>query len=497
MEYAGREEPQGAVGQVLEQGASQFPYMGEDDHELQDIGNSQSPDGGRDRRNGSRSGKPRSSRNRQPRDTDYFIRVLVPPTMVGAIIGKEGKKIKDLTEKTETDITVHKKDDKSPFEKVVEIVGSPEQCTEANLSIHRTMRLETDPAKRSPVVQMRVLVDTCIAGQVIGRGHAHLKQVSDSTNGTSVRALRGDLFYRGGCREEPLYQLDRVITIQYQIPPEQLTLEEDTMLSSLEEGALSKCSQAEHMISSKAYECLKSIVRERQNPQQGYIQPPAHGQWPPMGPPSYNPQPNNPFVPYWFQGILGNVSQGYMHLQQMQVKVHLSFPSKFAGPLIGKKASNLAHIKKFSGARNIHVFPKDRDAPERYIEIIGTPLQQYFAQHCVYCKLAEEGYKTNSGENVGELKLKIEIFIPLRGGSKNQPNIIGRFIGKDGHNVKELQKQTGVRIKVVTSNETTENSEAIIVIEESFASGQRAQMQIHDAIARCQSPPPRRQTPYS
>jgi len=73
---------------------------------------------------------------------------------------------------------------------------------------------------------------------------------------------RGDLFYRGGCREEPLYQLDRVITIQYQIPPEQLTLEEDTMLSSLEEGALSKCSQAEHMISSKAYDCLKSIVRE-------------------------------------------------------------------------------------------------------------------------------------------------------------------------------------------------------------------------------------------
>ena len=53
-----------------------------------------------------------------------------------------------------------------------------------------------------------------------------------------------------------------MITIQYQIPPEQLTLEEDTMLSSLEEGALSKCSQAEHMISSKAYDCLKSIVRE-------------------------------------------------------------------------------------------------------------------------------------------------------------------------------------------------------------------------------------------
>lgn len=56
--------------------------------------------------------------------------------------------------------------------------------------------------------------------------------------------------------------MDRVITIQHQIPAEQLTVEEDTMLSSLEEGALSKCSQAEHMISCKAYDYLKGIVSE-------------------------------------------------------------------------------------------------------------------------------------------------------------------------------------------------------------------------------------------
>lgn len=31
---------------------------------------------------------------------------------------------------------------------MVEIVGTQAQCTEANLSIHRTMRSETDPAKR-------------------------------------------------------------------------------------------------------------------------------------------------------------------------------------------------------------------------------------------------------------------------------------------------------------------------------------------------------------
>lgn len=485
MEHSGREEPQGAVGPGLEQVGNQFSYIGDD--ELPDIRNSQSPDNGR--RNGSRSGKPRTPRNRQPRETDYYIRVLVPPTMVGAIIGKEGKKIKDLTDKTGTDITVHKKDDKGPYEKVVEIVGTPAQCTEANLSIHRTMRSETDPAKRSPVVQMRVLVHSSIAGQVIGKGHCNLKQITDATDVTSVRALKEDY--------NLLNQMDRVITVQYQLPPEQLILDEDTMLSALEEEALSKCSEAESMVSTKAYACLKRIMREprRPNPQQFFMQP-QQGPWPPMGAHSHSPQPNNPFVPNWFQGAFGNVSQGYM-LAQVPVKVHLTFPSKFAGPLIGKQASNLAHIKKFSGASKIHVFPKDRDAPERYIEIIGTPYQQYFAQHCVYCKLAEEGYKTNSGENVGELKLKTEIFIPLKGGSKDQPNIIGRFIGKEGHNVKELQKQTGVRIKVLANNENTENKEATILIEESFASGQRAQMQILDAIARCQSPPPRRQAPYS
>lgn len=38
--------------------------------------------------------------------------------------------------------------------------------------------------------------------------------------------------------------------------------------------------------------------------------------------------------------------------------------------------------------------------------------------------------------------------------------------------MKELQRLTGVRIKVLSNNESTENKEAIIFIEESFASGQ-------------------------
>ena len=65
-------------------------------------------------------------------------------------------------------------------------------------------------------------------------------------------------------REEfnPLIPMDRVITISYQLPPEQLILDEDTRLSQVEEEAILKCSEAENMVSTKAYSCLKQIIRE-------------------------------------------------------------------------------------------------------------------------------------------------------------------------------------------------------------------------------------------
>ena len=38
--------------------------------------------------------------------------------------------------------------------------------------------------------------------------------------------------------------------------------------------------------------------------------------------------------------------------------------------------------------------------------------------------------------------------------------------------VKTLQRETGVKIKVLPVNENSENNEAVILIEESFATGQ-------------------------
>ena len=54
--------------------------------------------------------------------------------------------------------------------------------------------------------------------------------------------------------------MDRVITIQYKLPQEELELDEDKTLSPPEEEALLKCSEAESLVSAKAFACLDNVM---------------------------------------------------------------------------------------------------------------------------------------------------------------------------------------------------------------------------------------------
>lgn len=65
------------------------------------------------------------------------------------------------------------------------------------------------------------------------------------------------------CREDynPFNHMDRVITIQFKLPPEaDSSLDEETMLNEHEEDALRKCSEAESMVNAKAHFCFKKIM---------------------------------------------------------------------------------------------------------------------------------------------------------------------------------------------------------------------------------------------
>jgi len=63
--------------------------------------------------------------------------------------------------------------------------------------------------------------------------------------------------------------------------------------------------------------------------------------------------------------------------QENQIRVRLAIPQKYAGAVIGSKGSFCNYMKTLSHASKVHVSPDDKSG-ERYVEIIGSPLAQYF-----------------------------------------------------------------------------------------------------------------------
>ena len=125
-------------------------------------------------------------------------RILVPNEMVGAIIGKEGLTIRNITQITKARVDVHRKENTNSNEKVklrltqfslvhihifqqaITIIGPPECCTEASHLIMKIMQRELlitsglleagqilpDPL---PCVPLKLLAHNELIGRVIGK----------------------------------------------------------------------------------------------------------------------------------------------------------------------------------------------------------------------------------------------------------------------------------------------------------------------------------------
>ncbi|CAI5445854.1 unnamed protein product [Caenorhabditis angaria] len=78
---------------------------------------------------------------------------------------------------------------------------------------------------------------------------------------------------------------------------------------------------------------------------------------------------------------------------------------------------------------------KEKKIEERMVTITGTDLQLLRAQQLIYEKMAEQ-----TPQNFTDLKLRTELSVPSK--------IVGRIIGKGGQNVRELQRITGAIVKI-------------------------------------------------
>lgn len=78
------------------------------------------------------------------RQTDFPLRVLVASDMVGAIIGRQGSTIRQITQQSRARVDVHRKDNVGSLEKAITIYGNPDNCTSACKRILEVMQQEAN-----------------------------------------------------------------------------------------------------------------------------------------------------------------------------------------------------------------------------------------------------------------------------------------------------------------------------------------------------------------
>ena len=138
------------------------------------------------------------------------LRVLVPTSTMGAIIGKGGVAIKQIIADTLTRVDVHRNHGPVPQEKIISIYGSAANCSRALQKIMEIVRNELHSnEKPEPEVPLRLLAHNAHVGRVIGKNGATINSIMKSTE-TRIAVSSSSWDYSQ-------FLTERVITIQGQL----------------------------------------------------------------------------------------------------------------------------------------------------------------------------------------------------------------------------------------------------------------------------------------
>ncbi|XP_024074400.1 insulin-like growth factor 2 mRNA-binding protein 2 isoform X3 [Terrapene carolina triunguis] len=389
----------------------------------------------RSRRGGraSRERGPSPGGSSQPKQLDFPLRILVPTQFVGAIIGKEGLTIKNLTKQTQSKVDIHRKENAGAAEKPITIHASPEGCSEACRMILDIMQKEADETKSAEEVPLKILAHNSLVGRLIGKEGRNLKKIEQDT-GTKITI--------SPLQDLTIYNPERTITVK---------------------GSIEACSNAEVEIMKKLREAYENDIV------------------------AVNQQAN--LIPGLNLSALGIFSTGLSMLPSAagargaaaaasynpfavpaQEVVNLFIPTQAVGAIIGKKGQHIKQLARFAGA-SIKIAPAEGpDASERMVIITGPPEAQFKAQGRIFGKLKEENF-FNPKE---EVKLEAHIKVPS--------SAAGRVIGKGGKTVNELQNLTSAEVIVPRDQTPDENEEVVVKIIGHFFASQTAQRKIREIV---------------
>ncbi|XP_052420743.1 insulin-like growth factor 2 mRNA-binding protein 2a isoform X1 [Carassius gibelio] len=395
-------------------------------------------------------------RQKQP---DFPLRMLVPTQFVGAIIGKEGLTIKNITKQTQSKVDIHRKENAGAAEKPISIHSTPEGCSAACRMIMDIMQKEADDTKVTEDIPLKILAHNSLVGRLIGKEGRNLKKIEEDTETKITISSLQDL---------TIYNPERTIIVK---------------------GSIEACCRAEVEIMRKlreAYENDFAAINQQTNLIPGLslsalgifstglsVLPTAAG---PRGVPPVPPTGYNPFLGPSSQlggmyGVPPASAISHQHTQAPEQEVvYLFIPTQAVGAIIGKKGQHIKQLARFAGA-SIKIAPAESpDVTQRMVIITGPPEAQFKAQGRIFGKLKEENFFSVKEE----VKLETHIKVPS--------SAAGRVIGKGGKTVNELQNLTSAEVIVPRDQTPDENDEVFVKISGHFFASQTAQRKIREII---------------
>ncbi|KAM3658093.1 insulin-like growth factor 2 mRNA-binding protein 1 isoform X1 [Ammospiza nelsoni] len=431
--YANREQTRQAIlklnGHQLESHALKVSYIPDEQPEQGRRGGA-----GAGGRGGARPGSPLPA-GAPPKapPPDVPLRLLVPTQFVGAIIGKEGATIRNITKQTQSKIDVHRKENAGAAEKAISIHSTPEGCSAACRMILDIMHKEAKDTKTADEVPLKILAHNNFVGRLIGKEGRNLKKVEQDTE-TKITI--------SSLQELTLYNPERTITVK---------------------GCPESCCRAEQEIMKKVREAYENDVAAMSL--QSHLIPGLNLAAVGLFPASSTAVPPPP------SGVSGAAPYSSF-LPPEQETVHVFIPAQAVGAIIGKKGQHIKQLSRFASASIKIAPPETPDSKVRMVVITGPPEAQFKAQGRIYGKLKEENFFGPKEE----VKLETHIRVPA--------SAAGRVIGKGGKTVNELQNLTAAEVVVPREQTPDENEQVIVKIIGHFYASQMAQRKIRDILAQ-------------
>uniref|UniRef100_A0AAR2KKA0 RRM domain-containing protein n=1 Tax=Pygocentrus nattereri TaxID=42514 RepID=A0AAR2KKA0_PYGNA len=281
--------------------------------------------------------------------SDVPLRMLVPTQFVGAIIGKEGATIRNITKQTHSKIDIHRKENAGAAEKPITVHSTPEGCSSACRRIMEIMQKEALDTKITEEIPLKILAHNNFVGRLIGKEGRNLKKIEQDT-GTKITI--------SPLQDLTLYNPERTITVK---------------------GPIEACATAEEEVMKKIRESYENDVAamniapadEMDAKQRMVII---------AGPPE---------AQFKAQGrIFGKLKEEnfFGPKEEVKLEAHIKVPSFAAGRVIGKGGKTVNELQNLTSAEV--VVPRDQ-TPDENDQVVVKITGHFYASQMAQRKIQE------------------------------------------------------------------------------------------------------------